>query len=166
MVNISEERTRAALEEGRRMLKEADPLGPFTPLCKWLRKDFPQYDWTGVYLLEGENLYLAAWDGENATEHVTIPLALGICGMAAREKKTVNVKDVRTRPEYLACFLDTRSEIVVPIVEPSGKCLGEIDIDGKQEGAYDASDERFLEQLAKECVPYAKHVLKHSSWRA
>lgn len=164
-MNIPEDRMRSALQEAKSVLQNPGESGPFTALCRWLRSGFSQYDWVGVYLLEGDSLYLAAWAGENATEHVTIPLAMGICGMAAREKKTVNVRDVRTRPEYLACFLDTRSEIVVPILDGAGRCLGEIDIDGKSEGAYDASDERFLEQLARECVSPARTALKAPPWR-
>lgn len=163
-MNIPDEKARWALEEARAVLQRAEPGEKFSALCKWLRSSFPQYNWAGVYLLEGDELFLAAWAGENATEHTTIPLALGICGMAAREKKTVNVRDVRTRPEYLACFLDTRSEIVVPIVD-GRECLGEIDIDGKDEGAYDASDERFLEALAKDCIPHARATLKQAPWR-
>jgi L-methionine (R)-S-oxide reductase len=165
-VNITEDRQRSALQEAKSLLQNPGEAGPFTVLCKWLRSSFAQYDWVGVYLLEGDSLFLAAWAGENATEHVTIPLAMGICGMAARERKTINVRDVRTRPEYLACFLDTRSEIVVPILDGAGRCLGEIDIDGKAEGAYDASDESFLQKVAVECVPPAKAALKAAPWRA
>ncbi|MDE1820299.1 MAG: GAF domain-containing protein [Euryarchaeota archaeon] len=164
-MNIDPARAERALEEGKALLRGAPRNAAFTPLCQWLRKGFPQYNWVGVYLLEGQELSLAAWDGENATEHTTIPLAMGICGMAAREKRTINVKDVRKRPEYLACFLETRSEIVVPIMD-GRTCLGEIDIDGKTEGAYDASDESFLERLAVELVPFARAELRSSSSRA
>jgi L-methionine (R)-S-oxide reductase len=158
-MNFSDREASQALEDGLRVVRSAPKGEVFSHLCRWLRKSYARYDWVGVYLLEGESLFLAAWDGEHATEHTTIPLALGICGMAARERRIINVKDVRQRPEYLACFLETRSEIVVPIQE-GRVVLGEIDIDGKEEGAYDASDERFLEQLAKACVPAAIETLK------
>ncbi len=164
-MNVTEERASSALSEARTLLRSGPEGGSLTPFCRWLRKDFEQYNWVGVYLLQGDQLFLAAWDGEHATEHTTIPLAKGICGMAARERRTINVEDVQARTEYLACFLDTRSEIVVPIMD-GPTCLGEIDIDGKRRGAYDASDERLLEALAKELVPHARALLKRGPSKA
>lgn len=116
-------------------------------VCRFLRMEFPHYRWAGVYRLDGTTLVLEGWDGEAATEHTRIPLEKGICGQAARENRTVIVEDVRLAPEYLSCFLDTRSEIVVPIRDGSA-AIGEIDIDGTATGAYDASDARFLEAIA------------------
>jgi L-methionine (R)-S-oxide reductase len=105
-----------------------------------------------VYRLEGEELVLAAWDGEQPTEHTRIPVATGICGRAVRESKTIVVDDVRTSTDYLACFLETRAEIVVP-VRADGTILGEIDIDGNEVKAFDASDARFLEMVAARIAP-------------
>ncbi len=117
-------------------------------VCRFLRHEFRHYRWVGIYRLEGTTLILEGWNGEAATEHTRIPLAQGICGRAAREGRTVIIDDVRTAPEYLSCFLETRSEIVVPIRSPS-EILGEIDIDGTEVQAYDESDRRFLEQVAE-----------------
>ena len=116
-------------------------------VCRFLRESFRHYRWVGVYRLEGDTLLLDAWDGPEATEHVRIPVDRGVCGRAAREGRTVIVDDVRSDPEYLACFLETRSEIVVPI-RRDGRVVGEIDIDGTTVGAYDASDRQFLETVA------------------
>ena len=116
-------------------------------VCRFLRAEFPHYRWVGVYRLEGDTLVLEAWDGAQATEHSRIPIDRGICGRAARDGVTVIVEDVRASPEYLACFLETRSEIVVPI-RAGGKVDGEIDIDGHEVGAYDTSDRDFLEAVA------------------
>lgn len=164
-MNLSEELEERALRESRALLAREVPGTDFHALCRWLRHGFPRYGWVGVYLLEGGTLHLAGWDGEHPTEHTSIPLGSGLCGLAAREQRTVNVRDVRERPEYLACFLETRSEIVVPIMD-GATCLGEIDIDGPQQGAYDASDERFLERLSKELVHRARSVLERAPWRA
>jgi L-methionine (R)-S-oxide reductase len=123
---------------GRAALKEA---------CRFLRDSFPHYRWIGVYRVEGSDLVLEAWEGPAATEHTRIPIAKGICGQAAREDRTVIVDDVRAAPVYLACFVETRSEIVVPIRDGS-RVIGEIDIDGDRVGAYDTSDRTFLEKVA------------------
>jgi GAF domain-containing protein len=121
-------------------------------VCRFLRHEFPHYNWVGVYRVVGDDLVLEGWDGDRPTEHTRIPLGRGICGLAAREKRTVRVGDVRSHPEYLACFADTRSEIVVPVMD-GGRALGEIDIDGTSADAYDASDERFLGDVARKLVP-------------
>jgi putative methionine-R-sulfoxide reductase with GAF domain len=48
---------------------------------------------------------------------------------------------------YLACFVSTRSEIVVPI-KKDGKIVGEIDIDSDKIGAFTIKDKIFLEKIA------------------
>lgn len=116
-------------------------------VCRFLRASFGQYGWVGVYRKEGGTLVLEAWDGARPTEHTRIPLEHGLCGRAAREGRTIVVDDVRTSPEYLACFLETRSEIVVPVLV-GAEVVGEIDIDGDRVGAYDPSDQQFLEKVA------------------
>jgi L-methionine (R)-S-oxide reductase len=120
-------------------------------VCRYLRGEFPHYRWVGVYRLEEGTLVLEGWDGEQPTEHTRIPLGEGLCGKAARENRTVIVADVRDSPEYLQCFLDTRSEIVVPIRDGS-TVLGEIDIDGGEVDAYDVSDDRFLSEVARKLL--------------
>ncbi|MGI0054238.1 MAG: GAF domain-containing protein [Thermoplasmata archaeon] len=116
-------------------------------VCRFLRHEFSHYRWVGIYRLEGAVLLLDGWDGEAPTEHARIPIERGICGQAVREGRTVIVDDVHAAPEYLACFLETRSEIVVPIRE-GDRIVGEIDIDGHEVRAYDASDREFLEAVA------------------
>ncbi len=75
------------------------------------------YSWVGFYMLDpsDENfLVLGPYRGA-PTEHVRIPVTQGICGAAVAQGKTVIVDDVSEDPRYLACSLETRSEIVVPI---------------------------------------------------
>lgn len=120
-----------------------------------LRSVFARYNWVGIYLLDGETLKLAAWKGEQATEHTAIPIGQGICGLAARTKETVVVADVSKDPRYLACFPGTKSEIVVPIQE-DGRVLGEIDIDSDTLDAFTAQDRQFLEVVANDLARYLK----------
>ena len=117
-------------------------------VCRFLRESFRHYRWVGVYRVEGTELVLDAWDGPAATEHTRIPIERGVCGRAVRENRTVVVDDVRAAPEYLACFLETRAEVVVPIRE-GDRVVGEIDIDGNEVGAFDRTDGTFLEQVAR-----------------
>jgi len=121
-------------------------------VCRFLRHSFPHYPWVGVYRLDGKELVLDAWEGPQATEHTRIPLDRGVCGQAAREDRTVIVDDVRSDPNYLACFLETRAEVVVPI-RHEGRVVGEIDIDRNAVKAFDESDRRFLEAVAQRLGP-------------
>ncbi len=113
----------------------------------FLRKNVAHYTWVGIYMLEGSELVLKAWDGPEATQHTRIPIGKGICGLAAREKKTVIVGDVTADSRYLACFPYTRSEIVVPIMKGTN-VLGEIDIDSDTLHAFTQKDREFLERVA------------------
>lgn len=113
----------------------------------FLRRNVAHYNWVGVYMLEGDELVLKAWDGPEATQHVRIPIGKGICGLAARERRTVIVSDVNADSRYLACFPYTKSEIVVPIFKDS-KVIGEIDIDSNMLHAFTERDREFLEGVA------------------
>ena len=117
-----------------------------------LHDRFPPYDWVGIYWVEGSDLVLGPWTGPEATEHTRIPIGTGVCGAAAASGRTQIVGDVTADPRYLACFASTRSEIVVPIFDGSA-VIGEIDIDGSDLDAFDATDARFLEEIAALLVP-------------
>lgn len=104
------------------------------------------YHWTGIYLIEGEDLVLGPFVGA-PTEHGRIPIGRGICGAAAAERSTIVVDDVRADPRYLSCFLSTRSEIVVPILR-GARVIGEIDIDSDQPATFGAADRNRLEAVA------------------
>ncbi|MFY9717894.1 MAG: GAF domain-containing protein [Thermoplasmata archaeon] len=146
-MSVSPKATRPALLQIDAILTRLGAAPALEEVCRFLRSSFPHYRWIGVYRKDGETLVLDAWSGDAPTEHTRIPIERGVCGRAVREGRTVIVDDVRADPEYLACFLETRSEIVVPIRD-GGAILGEIDIDGIVEGAFDASDRTFLEAVA------------------
>ena len=119
-----------------------------------LHDRFSHYDWVGIYWVDpsGTDLVLGPWTGPEATEHVRIPIGVGICGAAAASGLTEIVPDVEADPRYLACFTTTRSEIVVPIFA-EGQVVGEIDIDGSDLAAYDQTDAIFLEEIAALLAP-------------
>ena len=88
------------------------------------------------------------------TEHVFIRIGQGVCGTAVAENRNQIVDDVRSRSNYLACNLETRSEIVVLVRrESNGDILGQIDIDATTTSAFDTSFEQFLNEIAKLIAP-------------
>jgi GAF domain-containing protein len=96
---------------------------------------------------DAETLVLGSFVGA-ATEHVRIPVSRGICGAAVAQGATIVVDDVNADPRYLACSLETRSEIVVPI-RAHDRIVGEIDIDSHRAAAFGAEDRAFLERCAE-----------------
>jgi L-methionine (R)-S-oxide reductase len=109
----------------------------------------PYYNWTGFYMVDPhdpETLVLGPFRGA-ATEHIRIPVNQGICGAAVAQNETVIVDDVNSDPRYLACSLETKSEIVVPI-RVNGVVVGEIDIDSHELAAFSSADRDLLEECA------------------
>ncbi len=119
---------------------------------------FAHFDWTGIYLVDGGDLVLGPFVG-HPTEHVRIPIGQGICGAAVAEDATIVVDDVRADPRYLACFVSTRSEIVVPI-RAGGRVVGEIDVDSDRAAAFSPADRHFLESIAEALGQIAAHAAR------
>lgn len=99
-------------------------------------------DWIGIYFkasyLNDENstdLILGPFIGEE-TEHTRIGIDKGMCGLALREEKIVNVADVRKEGEHIACSLSTRSELVIPLKGDDGSFVAELDIDSNTLNAF------------------------------
>ena len=119
-------------------------------MVKLLRERMLKYNWAGFYMLEPGSqppvLVLGAFDGAT-TPHTRIPLNQGICGAAASSGKTIVVDDVSKDPRYLACSLETKSEIVVPVFV-HGKIAGELDIDSHFSAAFTAEDKTLVQHCA------------------
>jgi L-methionine (R)-S-oxide reductase len=111
-----------------------------------LKQHVRDYTWVGIYLLEGNELVLGPYRGK-PSPHTRIPLGRGICGAAATEKATIVVDDVNADPRYLACSMETKSEIVVPIMRGQD-VIGEIDIDSDRKAAFTHADRELLERVA------------------
>ncbi len=111
-----------------------------------LKAEMPYYTWVGIYLLEGDELVLGPYLGK-PSPHTRIPLNRGICGAAASQKETIIVDDVNSDPRYLACSLETKSEIVAPIMR-DGQVFGEIDIDSDRPAAFGNQDRVLIERVA------------------
>jgi len=120
-------------------------------VCRLLHERMLKYNWVGFYLLEPgaqpPMLGLGAFVGA-MTPHTRIPLNQGICGAAASSGKTIVVDDVSKDPRYLACSLETKSEIVVPIFV-KGRVAGELDIDSHFPAAFGPEDQKLVQYCAE-----------------
>jgi len=137
--------------EMRRFAARAEDLNALQEFCvELVTTRIPYYNWVGFYMLDpGDESILVLGPFRGApTEHVRIPVNEGICGAAVAQGETVIVDDVAADPRYLACSIETKSEIVVPI-RANGRIVGEIDIDSHAFNAFRAHDRRFLEECAE-----------------
>lgn len=117
-----------------------------------LQERFAHYDWVGFYMIEhhtpnNPTLVLGPFVGAE-TPHKRIRLGEGICGAAASAGKTIVVDDVNQDPRYLACSVETKSEIVVPIFV-NGEVVGELDIDSHRPAAFTRADRNLVEHCAR-----------------
>ena len=101
--------------------------------------------WAGFYLLKDEGLVLGPFQGKPAC--VRIAIGKGVCGTAARDRKTIIVPDVSKFPGHIACDSASKSEIVVPLVR-FGKVIGVLDLDSPNLERFDEADAHGLEALA------------------
>jgi L-methionine (R)-S-oxide reductase len=120
-------------------------------ITKLLHQKMLRYNWVGFYMLEKggpqDVLVLGPFRG-TMTPHTRIPLNQGICGAAASTGKTIIVDDVSADPRYLACSLETKSEIVVPVFVEK-KVVGELDIDSHFLAAFSPEDRTLCEHAAR-----------------
>jgi L-methionine (R)-S-oxide reductase len=120
-------------------------------ICNLLHERMLKYNWVGFYMLEPGTqppaLVLETFVGA-MTPHTRIPLHQGICGAAASSGKTIVVDDVTKDSRYLACSLETKSEIVVPIFVKK-QVAGELDIDSHFAAAFGTDDEALVQYCAE-----------------
>ncbi len=102
--------------------------------------------WVGFYVVEGEQLILAPFQGDIACTRIAY--GRGVCGTAWEQGKTIIVPDVEEFPGHIACSSLSRSEVVVPIWS-EGKVVAVLDIDSDKLNAFEETDARYLEEMVK-----------------
>ncbi len=119
-----------------------------TVVCE-LHLAFEYFHWTGFYrTVRPERLQVGPYRGDHGC--IDIPFSNGVCGAAARTQKTQLVRDVTLFPGHIDCSPDTQSEIVIPIVTPSGATMAILDVDSNNHDAFDDVDLKFLESICGE----------------
>ena len=109
------------------------------------------YRWVGIYDVDIKRGMVSniAWSGPNAPAFPNFPITNGLTSRAIAEKKTVNVGDVASDPNYLTALDSTRAEIIVPILDHAGRrVIGTIDVESQQLHAFDGTAQALLEGCA------------------
>ena len=114
-----------------------------------LKESLDQINWAGFYLMREQDgkrqLVLGPFQGKPAC--VRIPVGKGVCGTAAKENRTLLVKNVHEFPGHIACDSASQSEIVIPI-RNQGVVIGVLDIDSPVLDRFSEKDKEGLEKIA------------------
>ena len=103
-----------------------------------LSMELDNINWVGFYLLNENELVLGPFQGKPAC--VTIPIGKGVCGTAVSTDSLQLVKDVHDFPGHIACDSSSRSELVMPLHDKSGRVIAVLDIDSPTTGRFTDSD--------------------------
>jgi GAF domain-containing protein len=111
-----------------------------------MRAAGPPYTGVYLYMLHGDTLVLEASDGR-PTEHTEIPVGEGMCGKAVAERRDLNIPDVSQAEGYLACSIETKSELVV-LIHRHDEILGQIDIDSDMHDPFNEAEQQAVTEVA------------------
>ena len=125
---------------------ETDEVAIMANVCAAIHEAMGFF-WTGFYIVKGEELVLGPFQGPVACMHIAY--GRGVCGTAWQRAESVVVPDVEQFPGHIACSSLSRSEIVVPVFDTEGKVKAVLDIDSKELGTFDATDQQWLEEIVK-----------------
>lgn len=125
---------------------ERDWVAAMATVACELHNAFEAFHWTGFYRAVSHNLLVVGpYQGGHGC--LRIDFSRGVCGAAARTRQTQHWDNVHDAPDHIACSSSTISEIVVPVVGPSGRLLAVLDVDSDLPAAFNEVDREALEEL-------------------
>lgn len=125
---------------------ETDEVALMATVACELHHSDDRFDWTGFYRVTSPNvLKIGPYQGGHGC--LMIPFSKGVCGAAARTGEVQLVADVDSFDGHIACAATTRSEIVLPVRNATGRLLGVLDIDSNQPDAFTQEDAAGLQQV-------------------
>ena len=111
-----------------------------------LAQAFPDANWVGFYLVDGDTLAVGPFQGKPAVSR--IGYGKGVCGTAWKEQKSQVVEEVSCFAGHIACDCNTHAEIVVPLWR-DGEIWGVLDMDSVLPGHFTEEDRAGLEDAVK-----------------
>ncbi len=151
LAQTKREQYATVLREVAHLTRDVDDLvANLANVAALLRQRF-HFFWVGFYVLRGDRLVLGPFQGNPACVYLERPH--GVCWAAVLREEPVVVPNVHEFPGYIACDPESRSEIVVPLRDKSGKIRGVLDIDSDRFAAFDTEDAHWLNELAVVLAP-------------
>jgi GAF domain-containing protein len=141
-----EEKYKSVLPQIEALIKnEPDLIANLANVTAVLKQVF-DFFWVGFYLVKGDELVLAPFQGQLACTR--IPFGKGVCGKAWQEQRSIIVPDVEQFAGHIACSSESKSEIVIPL-RCNGTIIGVLDIDSNQLNDFDMLDREYLEEVCE-----------------
>jgi GAF domain-containing protein len=125
---------------------ESDIVANLANVAAVLKETF-DFFWVGFYIVKDDELVLGPFQGPLACTRIR--LGKGVCGVSWKEKRSILVDNVDDFPGHIACSSQSKSEIVVPILDNAGEVLAIVDVDSDQLADFDEIDQMYLEALTK-----------------
>jgi len=140
---------------------EKDLMTVLSTISCELYHAFDHWNWVGFYRrVDERTLKVGPYQGGHGC--LTIDMDRGVCGACLREKSIILIKDVSTVDDHIACSSDTKSEIVLPIIDNSGTVLAVFDLDSTEIGAFDETDKEYLSKVVDWIRPvYDRHTSRY-----
>jgi GAF domain-containing protein len=122
------------------------PWSRMSTIAALLHHKMPDYFWTGFYYLdENGDLVVGPYQGPVAC--LKLKKDTGVCWAGINEERSQVVPDVNKFPGHIACSSLSKSEIVVPVRDKSGKVVAVLDVDSRKLNAFDDTDREELEKI-------------------
>ena len=137
---------RVSAQLGELFAATRDPVARMATAAALLHAKLNGFFWTGWYLLRDGELLVGPYQGALAC--LSLPAHEGVCWAAIDRRESVVVADVHSFPGHIACVSRSRSEIVVPLRDPSGAIVGVLDVDSERPAHFDDVDRAGLEGVA------------------
>jgi L-methionine (R)-S-oxide reductase len=134
---------------------EADLIANAANAASLIYHGLCDLNWVGFYFRDGDELVLGPFQGKPAC--MRIPIGKGVCGTAAARAATVLVPDVHDFPGHIACDANSRSELVVPLIE-DGAVLGVLDLDSPMLSRFDDVDREGCERLVAQFLEHHREL--------
>jgi GAF domain-containing protein len=128
------------------LTKTADVNSRMATIAAVLHNKMDGFFWTGFYFLTDGELTVRLYQGPVACQ--ILKKDTGVCWAGINQKQTIVVANVHDFPDHIACDSRSLSEIVVPVHDKSGTIVGVLDIDSKETGTFDQTDQLYLEKIA------------------
>ena len=133
-----------SLKEITKKIRHKTILEKMNIMCQSLKEKIPYYFWVGFYIPKDEHLELGPSNGPPACSQ--IPYS-GVCGKVAKTGKSIIVPDVNKFLGHVVCDPRSKSEIAMPVFDSYGKLFAVFDIDSKELGSFDETDQKWLQKI-------------------
>lgn len=124
---------------------ESDSTAVLANASSVIKQAFPDANWVGFYLVDGDSLKLGPFQGRPAV--MRIDFGCGVCGTAWKRGEPIKVDEVSCFEGHIACDCNTHSEIVIPL-RKDGKIIGVLDMDSVVPAYFCDADLSGLESCA------------------